>query len=62
MNLELGTLKEQVKKLVLESGAKVFRVRSKERLTDALKSGNMDFYLPGAQSCIIWPILTPLKD
>ncbi len=52
--MELKELKKEVKKLAFNSGAKLFGVGSRERLKDAPPSGDMDYCLPGAQSCIIW--------
>ncbi|KKN00971.1 hypothetical protein LCGC14_1132450 [marine sediment metagenome] len=52
--MDLIELRQEVKKIVLNSGAKLFGVGSKERLKDAPPSGDMEYCLPGAQSCIIW--------
>jgi hypothetical protein len=48
MNLE--KLKMTVKEMILNSGAKLVGVGSKDRLKDAPMSGDMDFCLPGAQN------------
>jgi hypothetical protein len=52
--MDITELKNEVKKIALDSGAKLFGVGSRERLKDAPPSGDMDYCLPGAQSCIIW--------
>ncbi len=52
--MDLKELKENVKKMALDSGAKLVGVGSRERLPDNLPSADMDYCLPGAQSCIIW--------
>ena len=52
--MDLTELRQEVRKIVLNSGAKLFGVGSKERLKDAPPSGDMEYCLPGAQSCIIW--------
>ena len=52
--MNIKQLKEEVKKIALESGAKLVGVGSRERLEDAPTSGQMDYCLPGAQSCIIY--------
>lgn len=52
--MDLIELKENIKKIALDSGAKLFGVGSRERLEGNPPSADMDYSLPGAQSCIIW--------
>jgi len=59
--MDLGTLKEQVKEIALNNGAKKVGVGSQERLKDAPPSGDMNYLLPGAQSCIIWAYPTSFE-
>jgi len=59
--MDLLKLKSKVKKLVLSEGAKLVGIGNKERLKEAPPSGNMDYCLPGAQSCIIWAYPNPLE-
>lgn len=61
MNLDLNELKMKVKQIALDLGAKVVGIGSRDRLKDAPPSGNMDFCLPGAQSCIIWAYPNPIE-
>ncbi|KKN39191.1 hypothetical protein LCGC14_0745750 [marine sediment metagenome] len=46
--MDLIELRQGVKKIALNSGAKLVGVGSKERLKDAPLSGDMDYCLPGA--------------
>ncbi len=59
--MDLKELKEAVKKIAHNSGAKLVGVGSRERLKDAPPSGNMDYCLPGAQSCIIFAYPNPIE-
>lgn len=59
--MDLTDLKEEVKKLVLDGGAKLVGIGSKERLKDAPDSADMGYCLPGAQSCIIWAYPNPIE-
>lgn len=59
--MDINELKKRLMQLVLNEGAKLVGVGSRERLKDAPASGNMDFCLPGAQSCIIWAYPNPIK-
>ncbi len=52
--LELKVLKKEVKQMSIDLGATLVGIGSQERLKDAPPSGNMDYCLPGAESCIIW--------
>ena len=52
--MDLNELKSQVKQIALDAGAKLVGIGSRERLKDTPPSGDMDYLLPGAQSCIIW--------
>lgn len=52
--MDLKELKKVVKKMALDSGAKLVGVGSQERLKDAPPSGDMNYCLPGAKSCIIY--------
>lgn len=45
----------------MDSGAVLFGVGSRDRLKDAPPSVEMDYLLPGAQSCIIWAYATPIE-
>jgi len=57
--MELPKLKEGVKGMALDSGAVLAGVGSRERLAKAPPSADMDYSLPGAQSCIIWAYAVP---
>jgi epoxyqueuosine reductase len=59
-NIDLNELKAKVKEIAIDSGAKLVGVGSRERLKEAPLSGDMDYCLPGAQSCIIWAFPIPL--
>ncbi|MFW9896988.1 MAG: hypothetical protein ACFFD7_14375 [Candidatus Thorarchaeota archaeon] len=59
--MNLNELKKKIKQLVLKEGAKLVGVGSRERLKDAPTSANMDYCLPGAQSCIIWAFPNPIE-
>ncbi len=47
-------LKETVKKLALDMGAKLVGVGSRERLKNAPPSADLDYCLPGTRSCIVF--------
>ncbi|TFF90301.1 MAG: hypothetical protein EU548_03680, partial [Promethearchaeota archaeon] len=59
--MNLKELKEQIKKIALDSGAKLFGVGSNDRLKDAPPSGDMEYSLPNAKSCIIWIYPNPIS-
>ncbi len=59
--MELSELKNEIKKIAIHAGAKVVGIGSRERLKDAPPSGDMDYMLPGAQSCIIWVHPIPIE-
>lgn len=40
--------------MALDAGAKLVGIGSRDRLKDAPPSADMDYLLPGAQSCVIW--------
>ncbi|MBW1814983.1 MAG: epoxyqueuosine reductase, partial [Deltaproteobacteria bacterium] len=44
-----------------KSGAKLAGVGSRDRLKEAPMSADMDFCLPGAQSCIMWAYPVPIQ-
>ena len=52
--MNLPELKLKVKEIALSNGAKLVGIGSAQRLKDAPDSGNMEYCLPGAASCIIW--------
>ena len=54
-------LKNKLKEIVLEAGAGIVGVGSRDRLEKAPPSADMDFCLPGAQSCLIWAYPVPLR-
>ena len=58
---DLKELKYNIKQMILDDGAKIVGVGSQERLKDAPPSGDMNFCLPGAQSCIIWAYPNPIE-
>ena len=60
--LDLTKLKEAVKKIALDSGAKLVGIGSQDRLKDAPPSGDMNFCLDGAKSCIIWAYPNSYED
>ena len=59
--MDLDKLKEQVKEIAMNNGAKLVGIGSQERLKDAPPSGDMNYILPGAQSCIIWAYPTSFE-
>lgn len=59
--MNLNNLKDKIKQIVLDEGAKLVGVGNQERLKDAPPSGNMGYCLPGAQSCIIWAYPNPIE-
>ena len=59
--MDLKELKEAVKEIAYNSGAKLVGVGSRERLKESPPSGNMDYCLPGAQSCIIFAYPNPIE-
>ncbi len=54
VNMELTELKEKIKKIALDSGAKLVGFGSQERLKNAPPSGDMNYCLPSSQCCIIF--------
>ncbi len=59
--MELPELKERVKDIALTSGAIRVGIGTKDRLSAAPPSADMDYSLPGAQSCIIWAYPIPIS-
>jgi len=59
--MNLNNLKDNIKQIVLNEGAKLVGIGSEDRLKDAPPSGNMDYCLSGAQSCIIWAYPNPIE-
>ena len=59
--MHLDTLKHRVKEMILTSGAGIVGVGSRDRLEQAPPSGDLDFCLPGAMSCIIWAYPVPMQ-
>jgi len=59
--MNLNNLKDNIKQIVLNEGAKLVGIGSQDRLKDAPPSGNMDYCLSGAQSCIIWAYPNPIE-
>ena len=59
--MDLEKLKSSIKEMVLTSGAGVVGVGSRDRLEEAPPSGNMDFCLPGAMSCVMWAYPVPMR-
>nr|MDO8112545.1 hypothetical protein [Candidatus Sigynarchaeota archaeon] len=59
--MDLPELKNEIKKTVLGMGASLVGFGSRNRLAQAPPSGNMDYCLPGAQSCIIWAYAAPIE-
>ncbi len=59
--MELSEIKNEVKKIALDGGAKIVGIGSRERLSKAPPSADMDYLLPGAQSCIIWAEPIPME-
>ena len=59
--MDLSKLKEEIKQKIFEEGAKIVGIGSKDRLKNAPPSGNMEYCLPGAQSCIIWAYPNPIE-
>ena len=60
--MELDKIKEKVKQIASDSGAKLVGVGSRERLEDGPPSADMDYVLPGAQSCIILAYPNKIED
>jgi len=60
--MELDKIKEKIKQIALDSGAKLVGVGSRERLENAPPSADMDYVLAGAQSCIIWAYPNKIED
>ena len=58
--MELSELKEGVKQIALDASAKIVGIGTRERLAEAPPSGDMEYLLPGAQSCIIWAEPIPM--
>ena len=58
---DLKELKYNIKRMILDDGAKLVGVGSQERLKDAPPSGDMSFCLPRAQNCIIWAYPNPIE-
>ncbi len=52
--MDLQELREKVKEIAINNGAKLVGIGTAERLKEAPPSGDMNYSLPGAQSCIIW--------
>lgn len=59
--MDLKNLKKKIKQIIFDEGAKLVGVGSQDRLKDAPSSGNMDYCLAGAQSCIIWAYPNPIE-
>ncbi|MFX1478981.1 MAG: hypothetical protein ACFFCI_12690, partial [Promethearchaeota archaeon] len=59
--MNLIELKRDIKRIILDTTAKLVGIGNRERLREAPPSANMDYCLPGAQSCIIWVIPNPIK-
>ncbi|TFF97808.1 MAG: hypothetical protein EU547_03310 [Promethearchaeota archaeon] len=59
--MNLSDLKEKIKEISLNSGAKLVGVGNKDRLKDAPPSGDMEYSLPNAESCIIWVYPNPIE-
>ena len=59
--MNLNNLKDNIKQIILNKGAKLVGIGSQDRLKDAPPSGNMDYCLSGAQSCIIWAYPNPIE-
>jgi epoxyqueuosine reductase len=59
--MDLNDLKKNIKQIAFESGAKLVGVGIQERLKDAPPSGDMEYCLQGAQSCIIWAFPIPIE-
>ncbi len=59
--MDMNKLKIRIKQIVVNEGAKLVGVGSRKRLKDSPPSANMDYCLPGAQSCIIWVYPNPLE-
>ena len=60
-NMNLEKIKQDIKEMIITSGAKIVGVGSRDRLKDAPPSADMDFCLPGAQSCIISGVSSPYE-
>ena len=59
--MNLNELKEEIKKIALDSGAKLVGIGNRERLKDAPPSADMEYSLPDAKSCIIWAYPNPIE-
>ncbi len=59
--MDLKELKVNIKQMILDDGAKLVGVGSQDRLKEAPPSGDMNYCLPGAQSCIIWAYPNPIE-
>jgi len=59
--MDLHKVKSEIKELILNEGAKLVGVGSRERLKTAPPSGEMTYCLKGAKSCIIWAYPNPIQ-
>ncbi len=59
--MDISELKKNIKQLIFNKGAKLVGIGSRERLKDAPASADMEYCLPGAQSCIIWAYTNPIE-
>jgi hypothetical protein len=59
--MDLPTMKNDVKKIALDSGAVLAGVGSRDRLAMAPPSADMHYCLQGAQSCMIWAYAVPFE-
>ncbi|MBD3197382.1 MAG: hypothetical protein GF317_20165, partial [Candidatus Lokiarchaeota archaeon] len=59
--MNLNELREDIKKIVLDSGAKLVGVGNKETLKDAPPSADMEYSLFDAECCIIWVYPNPIE-
>lgn len=59
--MDLSKLKVKLKQIIIDEGAKLVGIGDRDRLKEAPPSGNMDYNLPGAQSCIIWAYPNPIE-
>jgi len=59
--MTLEELKKTLTGMILETGAGIVGVGSRDRLEKAPPSADMDFCLPGAQSCLIWAYPVPSR-
>lgn len=58
--MNLKELKEKIRDIAISSGAKLVGFGNKMRLEEAPPSGNMEYCLPHAQSCIVWAYPNPI--